>query len=285
MKTLNNIYEKVKKQLNSLDDAMVLAIHCQAIDKMRYFVGVGKDWPSKLKILKPHELPKEWNSNQDRYFLRYVDDNKDRFLLDVFKSDLFNSLFVFWIDVRNNDSNIIDIERFQYAGKELNSFPDIYKEDVFVIREKIEHLILTPGENNAGPNKDLTYLTTFNNIFNNVKEQLTSLEDAIVLALHCETIDKMKRFVGIGKEWPSELKVLEPHKLPKDWNANQDRYFLRYMDDNNDLLLLDVIKSKIFNSLFIFWINVNNNNCNIVSIEISDYCRKRIEQFPRIYFD
>ncbi|XP_067128904.1 uncharacterized protein [Centruroides vittatus] len=74
----------------------------------------------------------------------------------------------------------------------------------------------------------------------NVKDQLSSQEDALVVMLHHYLLSNALHCVGVGEEWVEPIKKIQRDKMPQNWNFTKESYKLRYVDDNANRFLLKV---------------------------------------------
>ncbi|XP_023211597.1 uncharacterized protein LOC111614453 [Centruroides sculpturatus] len=123
----------------------------------------------------------------------------------------------------------------------------------------------------------------FESFFDNVKQQLTSKEDALVLIIHYFIISKGVHFVGIGEDWSTTSSKIENYKLPENWNSNQNQYTFRYTNDNDYRFLLQVMKSENFEYLYIYWISPDAPISWSTFLMVDDYIEENWETFSSTY--
>ncbi|XP_023235237.1 uncharacterized protein LOC111634638 [Centruroides sculpturatus] len=83
MEHLQSFHRKVKDQLSSQEDALIVMLHHYLLSIALHCVGVGEEWVEPIKKIQKDKMPQNWNSTKESYKLRYVDDNANRFLLKV----------------------------------------------------------------------------------------------------------------------------------------------------------------------------------------------------------
>lgn len=130
MENLESYFSKIKDQLTSKEDSLAILFHWGAISNNLQCVGIGKNWPSDTEVIKSDIPPENWNSNQSGYLFRYLDDKKNRFLLEIVKNEEIGFLFVYLIniDVNVSSSSMVNIDR--YAGDSFYKFKTAYIRDV-----------------------------------------------------------------------------------------------------------------------------------------------------------
>jgi len=134
---LELLFNLEKTNLKSREDCVVAAIHCLLINENVQCVGIGDKWPESNSSTT-ELLPKDWNSNQDVYSLRYTTkDNKSRFLLKITKME-----HMLQVDVVMNEDTVANISvpvanyiaddytDYSTAYKDLESLSESFKKDV-----------------------------------------------------------------------------------------------------------------------------------------------------------
>jgi len=85
---LELVFNLEKNNFKSAADCAVVALHCLLINEGLQCLGTGDEWNDLVSATSSELLPKEWNSDQDVYSLRYISrDRASRILLKICKAD------------------------------------------------------------------------------------------------------------------------------------------------------------------------------------------------------
>ncbi|XP_023235248.1 proteasome inhibitor PI31 subunit-like [Centruroides sculpturatus] len=120
-------------------------------------------------------------------------------------------------------------------------------------------------------------------IFEKTKVQLTSATDALVFGIHCFIVCLKIRFVGIGKSRTPDCVQMDPWQLPEGWNADQQVYHLRYVDEEGFRYLLKVDYDKKFERLVVSWTDKEEKNIHLMEIDMPKYTGESWKQLETAY--
>ncbi|XP_023211985.1 uncharacterized protein LOC111614850 [Centruroides sculpturatus] len=134
MEHFKSYFDKIKHQLTSKEDCLVIFFHYLAIRSGLYCAGIGENWTSISK--NTTDIPPEgWNANQQLYFFRYTDHQQQQFQLKIVNNIEYKFLFVYWINFGNSYScgTLVKIE--DHVGENLTTVEEAFKTPMEVLKE------------------------------------------------------------------------------------------------------------------------------------------------------
>ncbi|XP_023211598.1 proteasome inhibitor PI31 subunit-like [Centruroides sculpturatus] len=124
-------------------------------------------------------------------------------------------------------------------------------------------------------------IKSFEPFFEEMKGQLQSPKDALVLLMHHVAISKGIQCIGLGEDWPPDYRNIRSKTLPDNWNADQKLYKIMYADDKYRYLLTIQLRENKF--IFVYWFNVQPEILSVTLIEISDYVKELTGNFETTF--
>ncbi|XP_023235247.1 uncharacterized protein LOC111634646 [Centruroides sculpturatus] len=141
MEHLESFYSKVKDQISSQEDALVVMLHHYLLSNRMHCVGTGEEWIKPVMNIQKDKMPPNWNSTKESYKLRYVDDNANRFLMEVhpYETKRKKKLFVYLhcLQEKNTCATVINVKDSEDTGK---SPEQPYKEEIQIYQNILQHM-------------------------------------------------------------------------------------------------------------------------------------------------
>nr|XP_002732286.1 PREDICTED: proteasome inhibitor PI31 subunit-like [Saccoglossus kowalevskii] len=143
MAGLELLYSSVASQIVSANDAIVCYLHWCMIDNDFKCVGYGENVPTNETDVKKSELlPRDWNTSQDCYTLRYQpNSNHDNYLLKAIPID--GTLLVHLMRLKDEKVCNLSIDVNNYVNSQhLNNYESVFK-NLDELHEKFETEIIS----------------------------------------------------------------------------------------------------------------------------------------------
>ncbi|XP_023236078.1 uncharacterized protein LOC111635366 [Centruroides sculpturatus] len=130
MEALKLFYDRVKDQVTSKADSLIILLYHAVISKGMYCVGIGDNWSENLTKIDANELPKDWNSNQKLYTLRFVDVIENRFVMKVHNDHEIKCLYVNFYNVNGNKTVAFPLKISLLTRESWQEFETAFTEEI-----------------------------------------------------------------------------------------------------------------------------------------------------------
>ncbi|XP_048727093.2 proteasome inhibitor PI31 subunit-like [Ostrea edulis] len=120
-------------------------------------------------------------------------------------------------------------------------------------------------------------------LFNSIKSQFNSCQDALIAVFHWELISKGFKCLGNGEEKPSNATEKGSESLPEGWNTSPNYYVMRYSSKNDKeaVYILKVI--RIDEDLLVHFMKAGTDVVESLNVRTSDYSTGSVESYDGAY--
>nr|XP_022301346.1 proteasome inhibitor PI31 subunit-like [Crassostrea virginica] len=120
-------------------------------------------------------------------------------------------------------------------------------------------------------------------LFNSIKNQLKTSQDALTAVFHWELISKGFKCIGNGEEAPDKSTEQESESLPEGWNSCPSFYAIRYSSKNEKdaVYILKVI--QIEDDFLVHFMKKGTEAVESLNVRTADYTTGNIETYNRAF--